>query len=175
MGVQPPKKPKKQQKQHVCSNSLFLDVSFSGVFGPMGPLWIFIRLGKLQVKLTSSQRFPTTTPFFGDQKRTKHGKLGSPPLQKAVDQKTPQVFWFWCHFTRCQWSIGGVRSWGKSVRDRSWGIDTEFETRWDGPNLRGILKQQKRLAFCFQIGERLKKITEILESVNCFFFFFVVK
>ena len=99
-----PKKPTEQQKQHVFQLVVprYFFFFFRAFLDPYGSLVdLFFRHGTKKGRPT--------------------GKLGSPPLCGRF-QKPRQVFWFWCHFTRWRWSVGGVRSWGKFVRDRSWGI-----------------------------------------------------
>lgn len=137
----PPQKPKKQRKQHVFKlvvpRCFFC---FGRFWTHMGPPCGFIFSSWEAAGETHLQ------PFFGDQKRTKHGKLGDSvkrpfPKPRGVLVLVP---------------FHEVPKLGK-VRDRISYESKPNKNRWDGPNLRGILKQQKRVFFF----ERLKKSRDI--------------
>ena len=78
-----------------CSNSLFLDVFF--FFGRFWP--ILVPCGFIfssweaagETPLPSSQRNLRSLQFLGDQKRTKHRKLGSPPFKRLFQKTTSGV------------------------------------------------------------------------------------
>lgn len=144
-----PPKNQKNNGNNMCSNSLFLDVFFaSGVFGP---IWVplvdlYFRLGKLQVKLTSSH-------FLGTKKGQNTENSGTPLNGRFQNH---EVFWFWCHFTRCRsWGKFGTGSVTNLNRIKIVGMDQTSGESLNNKNECFFLKDWKK--------------AEILESVNCFF------
>ena len=135
------------------ANLLFRDVFFSRRFWThIGPLWIYLFV------LRSCRCFisPPANAFQGPlhllgTKKGLNTENAGVLRQNGRFNKMPQVFWYGCHFERCRswWSLEV----GKPGRGRRLGKCQPVERE----QASGESPQQKRVRFCFQVGERLKK------------------
>ena len=150
---EPSQQPTEQQKQHVvqtcCSEMFFFSRRF---WTHIGPLWIYLFV------LRSCRCFisPPANAFQGPlhllgTKKGLNTENAGVLRQNGRFNKMPQVFWYGCHFERCRswWSLEV----GKPGRGRRLGKCQPVERE----QASGESPQQKRVRFCFQVGERLKK------------------
>ena len=132
-----------------CSEMFFFSRRF---WTHIGPLWIYLFVLRSCRCFISppANAFQGPLHFLGTKKGLNTENAGV-LRQNGRFNKMPQVFWYGCHFERCRswWSLEV----GKPGRGRRLGKCQPVERE----QASGESPQQKRVRFCFQVGERLKK------------------